>query len=214
MPRPPRLLLSHSYYHIMARGNNRHTIFESEDDYEYYLKLVKRFKKELPFNLYHFCLMPNHIHLLAQTKKAENFSLFMKKINLAYFHHYNKRYGWVGHFWQDRFKSQPVGKDEYFVQCGKYIELNPLRAGLIENIEDWNYSSYKFYAFGEPDKLLTPDPFFHDLAKKEERQKTYQELLISDMVNESYGAKVWGSGGQVHNEEEKVRYHLRNKVAV
>lgn len=114
MSRPPRLLLSHSFYHVMTRGNNRNTVFRNHSDYIYYMSLIKKYKQDLPYDLYYYCLMPNHVHLLIQTKQAQKFSLFMKKINLAYFHYFRKHYGWVGHFWQDRFKSQPVGKDDYF----------------------------------------------------------------------------------------------------
>ena len=131
MPRPPRLLLSRSFYHIMTRGNNRNVVFRANEDYYYFLELVTKYKQEHPFDLYHYCLMPNHTHLLVQTRKANDFSLFMKRLNLAYFHHYRQLYNWVGHFWQDRYKSQPVGKDAYFTQCGKYIELNPTKPSII-----------------------------------------------------------------------------------
>ena len=77
--------------------------------------------------------MPNHTHMQIKTKSASDFAIFMKKLNLAYFHHYKREYDWVGHFWQDRYKSQPIGKDEYFIQCGKYIELNAVRAGIVKN---------------------------------------------------------------------------------
>ena len=76
MPRPPRLLLSQSYYHIMTRGNNRHTVFESDEDYLYYLDLMFKYKLEHPFDLYHYCLMSNHTHFLVKTNKAGDFSTF------------------------------------------------------------------------------------------------------------------------------------------
>src|SRR3989304_4426791 len=100
MPRPPRLLLSQSYYHIMTRGNNRNTVFRSDDDYYYYLELITKYKEKHPFDLYHYTLMPNHTHFLVKTNHASDFSTFMKKLNLAYFHRYRQNYSWVGHFWQ------------------------------------------------------------------------------------------------------------------
>ena len=121
MPRHSRLLLSQSYYHIMTRGNNKNIVFRCHEDYLYFLELISRYKLEHSFDLYHYCLMPNHVHLLVKTNKASDFSTFMKKLNLAYFHHFRQEYGWIGHFWQDRYKSQAVGKDAYFIQCGKYI---------------------------------------------------------------------------------------------
>ena len=145
MPRTARLILPHSYYHVMTRGNNRNTVFRFDIDYLYYLDLIRKYKEDLPFDIYHYCLMPNHIHLLIKTNNESNFSLFMKKLNLSYFHYYRKNYGWIGHFWQDRYKSQPVGKDNYFIQCGKYIELNPVRANLVSDPKDYLYVKYPIF---------------------------------------------------------------------
>lgn len=209
MPRQHRLLLSQSYYHIMTRGNNRHIVFRNDGDYYYYMNLVKRFKSELPFDLYHYCLMPNHVHLLIKTKNADDFSLFMKKINLAYFHHYRKMYNWVGHFWQDRFKSQPIGKDEYFIQCGKYIELNPVRAGLVKQPQDYQYSSYNYYTGSAANNLITTDIFYDLLGDNPiDRHNKYQEIIIDDIIEETYKRNVWGSYEQCYNERKKIKNHL------
>lgn len=208
MPRNPRLLLAQSYYHIMTRGNNLNDVFRNTEDYFQYLKLVKNYKEEHPFDLYHYCLMPNHVHLLVKTKKANDFSTFMKRLDLTYFYYYKKIYGWVGHFWQGRFKSQPVGKDAYFMQCGKYIELNPVRANLVAKLRDYPYSSYHFYAYGSPNELITEDMFYQTLGKtSSERQKEYQKLLISEAVASTYTKKVWGSNKQRYNEIKKIKYH-------
>lgn len=169
------------------------------------------YKEELPFYLYHYCLMPNHVHLLIQTHEAEKFSLFMKKLNLSYFHYYRKKYGWTGHFWQDRYKSQPVGKDDYFLQCGKYIELNPVRAGFVASPEKYPYSSYSYYYMHDENNLITEDFIFHDLGhSSNERQKHYHELLISDVVIEGYKGKVWGSDKERYLENRKVKRNVLN----
>lgn len=208
MPRPPRLLLSQSFYHIMTRGNNKKVVFKNASDYFYYLELIKKYKEILPFDLYHYCLMPNHVHLLIQTKKARDFSDFMKRLNLAYFHHFNQAYGWTGHFWQDRFKSQPVGKDEYFIQCGKYIELNPVRKGLVAKPKDYPYSSYAYYFHGRKSDLLTEDIFYQSLGKTpNKRQKLYSQLIIDEAVEKNYQQRIWGSKTQYHNELQKIKNH-------
>ena len=210
MPRPPRLLLLQSYYHIITRGNNRHQVFKDQVDYQKFLEKLAIYKKELPFDLFHYCLMPNHVHLLVRTKAAANFSLLMKKLNLSYFYYFRRRYGWVGHFWQGRFKSQPVGKDEYFIQCGKYIELNPVRAGMVEKAEDFPYSSYKHYRCDTKDKLLTDDIFYDELGQSvSERQERYDQLVVSGVVQESYNKRSWGSQPQRYNENKKTRNHLK-----
>ena len=195
----------------MTRGNNRNVVFKCDNDYRYLLELVARYKLEHPFDLYHYCLMPNHTHFLIQTKKSLDFSIFMKKLNLAYFHHYKKEYGWIGHFWQDRFKSQAVGKDAYFIQCGKYIELNPVRVGIIENTEDYKYSSCGYYAEGKQDKLITPDFIYEEMGRDElERQKQYRRLIIDQIVEESYSKSSWGSNKQRYREQQKINRKIRN----
>lgn len=213
MPRPARLLLSKSCYHIMTRGNNKNIVFRSDDDYLYYLKLLKKYKLELPFDLYHYCLMPNHVHMLIQTKRANDFSVFMKKINLAYFHHFKQYYGWIGHFWQDRFKSQPVGKDSYFIQCGKYIELNPVRKKLVSDPKKYQFSSYKFYAEGDNNNLITEDIFYKELdIDVTKRCRIYQEMILDETIIKNYTKQVWGSREQRYNERnKKSKYVLRHK---
>lgn len=205
MPRFPRLLLSQTYYHIMTRGNNRNIVFREPRDYWYYIELIKRYKADHPFDLYHFCLMPSHSHMQVKTNKASDFSTFMKKLNLAYFHHFRQEYNWVGHFWQGRFKSQPIGKDEYFIQCGKYIELNPLRKAIIEKPEDYPFSSYNHYAKGIKNPLLTEDLFYRNLGKDDTaRQEEYQKLVISDVILNSYKKNVWGTVPESYKEMQKI----------
>jgi len=213
MPRSPRFLLSQSYYHIITRGNNRNIIFKAKKDYLFFLSLITKYKKEHSFNLYHYCLMPNHVHLLIQIKKSTDFSIFMKKLNLAYFYYFKKRYGWVGHFWQNRFKNQPVGKDDYFIQCGKYIELNPVRAVLVNNPKEYPYSSYNYYVQDQEDKLLTDDFFYEGLGRnKKERQANYQQLVIDQIIKKTYNRSIWGSNNQRYMEKQKINRKMKRKT--
>ena len=210
MPRSPRLLLSKSYYHIIARGNNKNTIFKEDEDFLFYLDLAKKHKKENPFDIYHYCLMSNHIHFLVKTGNASGFSAFMKSISLAYYYYFKKKYGWTGHFWQGRYKSQPVGKDEYFLQCGKYIELNPVRAKIVKDPRSYPYSSYNYYAKGEDNDIITEDFFYKELgSNNRERQKEYKSILIDEIINESYNKSVWGSAIQRYREGQKTRRNLK-----
>jgi len=193
----------------MTRGNNKNIVFRVAKDYERYLELLARFKRELAFDLYHYCLMPNHVHLLVRTTQAQDFSLFMKKINLSYFRYYKQKYQWVGHFWQDRYKSQPVGKDDYFIQCGKYIELNPVRAGLVEDPGDYQFSSYRYYCQGQLNPLLTNDIFYDQLGvSAAEKREAYRRLVVGDLVTASYQKSSWGSEQQRYNENKKTGYHI------
>jgi putative transposase len=196
----------------MTRGNNRHDVFEDHDDYIYFLDLIARFKTDHPFELYHYCLMSNHVHLLVKTNKASDFSNFMKKLNLAYFHHYRNTYGWIGHFWQGRFKSQPVGKDSYFIQCGKYIEINPVRAGITGKTNEYEYSSYGYYTKGQANPLITEDIFYENMGKtKSERQAAYTDLVIEDLVGDTFPKSVWGTDYQKYQETRKTKHGLDKK---
>jgi putative transposase len=153
--------------------------------------------------------------MLVQTEGAKNFSVLMKKLNLAYFHWYRKKYGWVGHFWQGRFKSQAVGKDSYFIQCGKYVELNPVRAGFVEDPGEYQYSSYGFYAEGRNNDLISEDMFYSELGKVgEERRRRYRELVVGIEVEGSYKRPVWGVQEQRNNEERKRKYHEKRKLSL
>lgn len=213
MPREPRILLSQSYYHVMTRGNNKMSVFREAGDFQRYSDLIARFKAERPFDLFHYTLMPNHTHFLVRTKAATDFAIFMKQLELAYFHVFRKRYGWTGHLWQGRYKTQPVGKDAYFLQCGKYVELNAPRAGLVDDPADWRWTSYHHYAGGRRDPLITDDPFYHGLgASLEARQAAYRQLVIDDLVAQSYSLPVWGTARQRYAEREKVSRKIRSRI--
>jgi putative transposase len=210
MPRQPRLLLSKSYYHVTTRGNNRNNVFKEDNDYLFYLNLIRKYKKEHPFDIYHYCLMSNHTHFLIRTGDASGFSTFMKNLNLAYYYYFKKKYGWTGHFWQGRYNSQSVGKDEYFLQCGKYIELNPVRARIVKDPGDYSCSSYSYYAEGKENNIITEDFFYKGLGDdNKKRQKEYRNILIDEIVNESYNKSIWGSDVQRYREIQKVRRRLK-----
>jgi len=117
---------------------------------------------------------------------------------------------WVGHLWQKRYKSQAVGKDEYFLQCGKYIELNPVWVKLTQSPADYPYSSYRFYVKAEQNPLITEDPIYQELSDDiERRKKIYRELVISEVVLSHYKHKIWVSNDQRYNEDRKSKRKAR-----
>lgn len=211
MPRQKRFLPPDNYYHIMNRGNNGQTIFTCDDDYRYYLEKLSDLKSEHPFELIHYCLMGTHTHMLVKISKQTNFSIFSKRLNLSYANYYKRNYGLTGHFWQGRFKSQIISGDSYFMQCGKYIELNSTRAGIIERPEDYEFSSYKHYAFGENNTLVSDDMLYNELGSDvKQRCKKYRDLIIFEIVAESLsGRKVAiGTSNFVYNMNKKNKYHM------
>ncbi|GFP20383.1 putative transposase, partial [Candidatus Hakubella thermalkaliphila] len=154
MPRAARIAPSEHIYYPDKRGNNRQDVFKEENDCQRYLDILQRYKEKYKFKLYHYALMKNHIHLVIETTGGSGkLSDIMKGINLSYAQHYKNKYRHIGHFWQDRYKSILISKDAYLFACGSYVELNPVRARIVEDPKDYRWSSYNAYAYGKKDYI-------------------------------------------------------------
>ncbi len=194
MSRLPRkaVVRPECYYHLVARGNDKARIFHCESDYRRYLEFVTEAKARYRVFLYHYVLMPNHIHMEVEPTEGD-LSSFMHAIQSPYAKFYCKKYGRVGHVWQGRFKCSWIDTDAYLFACGNYIELNPIRAKLVKKTEDWPFSSYRFYAFGEKDDLIDADPLYFELHDDPGiRQQMYRKL-IENAVKNSPVPKVPGT---------------------
>ena len=145
MPRQARIGLPAQIYHVTNRGNNRDWVFREGEDFRRYIDILARYKSKGEFLLYHWVLMNNHVHLLMSIPASGSLARTMHGINLAYTVWFNRKYKRVGHLWQGRFKSFPVEEDRYLLECGRYIERNPVRAGLVENPGDYPWSSFRFH---------------------------------------------------------------------
>ncbi len=146
MPRTARITLTNACYHVITRGNQKQSVFINTLDYQQYLSLLVKYKKRFRFNLYCFCLMPNHVHLLIKVKNPILLNKIMRGLNLSYTLYFNSKYGKIGHLWQDRFKSKIIERDAYLIECIKYIEANPVRASLVKLLEEYPWSSCNFKA--------------------------------------------------------------------
>ena len=180
MPRSARIIPEEGVFHLLTRGNNRQAVFHDASDFETYLLILSRIQRLHPFRLYHYCLMTNHVHLLIETVPGHPLSRLMKKLNLTYALYYKKKYSHIGHFWQDRFKSLLIEKDLYLLACAAYIELNPVKAGMVKDPAEHPYSSFSFYASGITSPFLTPDPLYETFGDTEEvRRKNYREFVLA-----------------------------------
>ncbi len=178
MPRTARVVHDGGTYHVLARGNNGQTIFHGDRDYERYLHLTSRYTQMLGICLYHFVLMPNHVHLLVHVSVGVTLSRLMLGLSLAYALFYRKQYRYAGHLWQGRFKSSLIDRDASLLECGRFIELNPVRVGLVRDPAAYAWSSYRAYAQGAADGLITPNPFYEALsATSLERQERYRQFV-------------------------------------
>src|SRR4030067_396555 len=154
MARPLRIEFKGAVYHITARGNERKKIYLSKIDYEKFLKYLDDTKKKYNVVIHCYVLMSNHYHLIIETPEA-NLSKVMHYINGSYTTYFNIKRKRSGHLFQGRFKSIIVDKDNYLLELSRYIHLNPVRAGIVEKPEDYQYSSYKTYIAKSENALIT-----------------------------------------------------------
>lgn len=154
MSRGARILLENVCYHVIVRGNQKQRVFIEEEDYKRYLRLLEKYKIKYRFELYGYCLMPNHIHLILDPREPHDLTKTMQGLNLSYSIWFNSKYEKVGHLWQDRFKSMIIQKDKYLIACINYIEANPVRGGIAKDLIGYRWSSYKARFFGSKGNLL------------------------------------------------------------
>lgn len=144
MSRKARAEVAGGLYHVITRGNNRRQIFNAPADYEKFLSLLAVQKSKLPFFLYAYCLMTNHVHLLIE-RQADTVGRIMHRVLTGYSQYYNGRYRRVGHLLQGRHKSILCQSDRYLSELVRYIHLNPVRAGMVKRPEQYNYSGHRAY---------------------------------------------------------------------
>lgn len=142
MPRGPRLRSETGIYHIIMRGINRQNIFEEESDCERFIETLQRYKEHCGYSLYAYCLMGNHLHLLLK-EGIEPLEQVMRRICGSYVYWYNRKYDRVGNLFQDRFKSEPVEDEKYFLVVLRYILQNPVKARIVSSVGDYKWSNYK-----------------------------------------------------------------------
>lgn len=157
MARKPRVEIQGGLYHIMTRGNNRQVIFGSDEDYLKMLSLLAEQKGKLPFYLYAYCLMPNHLHLLVE-RRDDSISRVMHRVLTGYSRYHNRRYDKVGHVVQGRYKAILCQSDQYLAELVRYIHLNPVRAKMVPRAERYVYSSHRAYVGLEELDLVDTEP--------------------------------------------------------
>ena len=211
-------------YHVMLRGINRQLIFEDDEDRSKFLDLLCRFKKECGFELFGYCLMGNHVHLLIK-ENAVPLERIIKKIGTAYVYYFNQKYDRVGHLFQDRFRSEVVHDDPQLLQTLRYIHRNPVKAGMCSEPEEYSFSSYLQYkneenGIADTDFILSMvsaeeliqftnqpnDDVFIDISEKQQKRPTdreAKEIMISVCGNLS--AAEFQTFGRRERDEFLVR---------
>lgn len=180
MPRKGRIWFPGAKYHLISRGNRKQSLFYDREDYIKYLSIVLEIKYLSPFKLQTYCLMTNHIHLQIQSEQVAN-SEIIQRINSQYAQYFNKKYDLVGHVFEGRYKAELILYPDYEIEVNRYIHMNPVRANIVKNVEDYPWSSYHAYAYNKNDPLVDREDINKILSYfPNPQQKSYKQFLYSD----------------------------------
>lgn len=178
MARKSRVEVEGGLYHIMTRGNNRQLIFNAHDDYLKMLVLLARQKCKLPFYLYAYCLMPNHVHLLME-RRRDAIGRVMQRLLTGYSQYYNRKYRRIGHLFQGRYKGILCQTDQYLAELVRYIHLNPVRAKIVSRPEAYPYSSHRAYMGIDEPWLVDIEPVLRHFGANKKLARERFELFVS-----------------------------------
>ena len=202
MARLPRLTLPGYPHHIIQRGNNRQTIFTTAADYQYLLSLLNENAKKFAVDIHAYVLMTNHFHLLATPQTDTGLPQMMQAVGRSYVRYFNDLQTRTGTLWEGRYRSTLIQTDRYLLACMAYIDLNPVRAGMVTEARDYPWSSHGFYVGLRSDKLITPHALFWDLANTPfGREVAYADLVRTGVNAQQQAALTrstlagWALGG-------------------
>ena len=213
MARPLRLEFPHALYHVTSRGDRRESIYHDDTDRQSWLEVLAKVCKRFNWTVHAYCMMDNHYHLLVETPDA-NLSGGMRQLNGVYTQRSNRTHGRVGHVFQGRFKAIVVDKDNYLLELARYVVLNPVRAGMVQDAGDWPWSSYNAMLapawVPRPEWLATDRllAFFAHEQQPLNREKAQQRYV--NHVREGVGLpSVWEAlTGQVYLGDEKFIHQI------
>jgi putative transposase len=183
MPRRPRIAVAGVPSHVIQRGNNRQACFYNADDYRRYLKWLGEYAQESGCAVHAYVLMGNHVHLLLTPTRADSAAQLMKRLGQRYVQYVNRRYQRSGTLWEGRYRSCIAQDDGYVLACYRYIELNPVRAGMVRHPADYPWSSHAANSQGVGVFPLTPHPQYLALARDDDgRRAAYRGLVQQRMA--------------------------------
>lgn len=201
MARLPRFILPGQPQHVILRGNNRTEIFCAEADYRFYLDKLRLACEKHGCDIHAYVLMTNHVHLLLTPQEEQSLSKALQMLGRYYVQFFNHCYQRTGTLWEGRYKATLIDTEAYLLTCMRYIELNPVRAGMIAHPSEYPWSSYGYNALGQTDNLMSPHPEYRRLGQTDEEcRSAYQQLFEYPVSEESIKAireatnKAWALG--------------------
>lgn len=177
MPRRARMYVPGLAYHVVQRGNNRQACFFDPASYRHYLVLWQSVAARYGTRVHAYCLMTNHVHFLVTPARADSVSNTMKVVGSRYAQHINQRFGRTGTLWEGRHRSSLVQTERYLLACYRYIELNPVRAGMVARPHDYPWSSYRFNALGEAGWVDPHEEYLALAGDQATRCRAYRDLF-------------------------------------
>lgn len=199
MPRLARIVVPGVPHHVTQRGNRRERVFFSPSDYRFYKRLLSEAALEAGTEVWCYCLMPNHVHLVLTPSNADGLRATLAETHRRYTQFINERNGWTGHLWQGRFGSVPMDED-HLAGALRYVSLNPVRAGLVRRAEDWPWSSVRAHLSAQTDGLVSIRPTlerYPDFASMLEVMPSGSEmnaLRKAETSGRPLGSKEWVAG--------------------
>lgn len=185
MSRKPRIEFTGAFYHVLARGNNKQDIFRNKQDYRVYIDRLNKYHKRYKFILYAYVLMANHVHLLVETDMIP-LSKIMQGIQQSYTAYFHKKYDYIGHVFQGRYKAILCQRDNYLLELVRYIHLNPVRAGLVDTPEDFSWSSHQVYIGRLHQPFVERDLILKMLSEDESSEEKAYWQFIRDGIRKEY----------------------------
>ncbi len=182
MPRRPRIRLDGMPLHIVQRGHNREACFFCEEDYQSYLHWLGEALTKARAQLHAYALMTNHVHLLVTPSSGKSVPQLIMSLGRRYVQYVNRTYRRTGTLWDSRYKSSLIDADSYLLSCMRYIELNPVRAAMVDDPAHYRWNSYRSNALGRVNERLTPHPVLLALgANEKDRQDAYRALFRASL---------------------------------
>ncbi len=189
MARLPRLTAPGFPHHIIQRGNNRQAIFMDAADFEFMLDLLAEQSKKFQVAVHAYVLMSNHFHLLATPDTVDGLPLMMQSVGRSYVRYFNHRHGRTGTLWEGRYRSTIVQSERYLLACMAYIDLNPVRAGMVAQPADYPWSSHAHSLGRRSDKLITPHALYWALGNTPfAREAAYAALVQAGIAGQDQKA--------------------------
>jgi putative transposase len=182
MPRKPRVSLAGVAEHVIQRGNNRQAIFACEDDMKAYVTWLKQYSKKYNVDIHAWVLMTNHVHILCSPSTHSAISQMMQSLGRMYVMYFNRAYKRSGTLWEGRYRSCLVQSEKYLLELYRYIELNPVRAAMVQEPSEYSWSSYQCNALGKQSDLITAHPIYLAISVDVNTRLTNYRALFTQHV--------------------------------